>query len=77
MKRCFWLLNHVPTERQRKELVERFGMETIEFPPQEVSSFWEDISPTPDLDKGKMEKVAAWFAPMDSNDLAEIGRAHV
>lgn len=69
---CYWLLNHKPTEGQKKELQDSFQVEKIVFPSESISSYWESIPPVPLLSIEHMENICYWLSSMKKDDVAVV-----
>lgn len=67
--KCFWLLNHTPTERQRNEIKENYGAVDIIMPKVDLISFWMNIPCTKEIGS---DLIDSWLANIESSDIAIV-----
>lgn len=67
--KCYWLLNHEPTERQRDEIKEDYGVEDIIMPKMDLISFWENIPCTKEIGS---DLIDSWLDNIESQDIAIV-----
>ena len=69
MVKAFCLLNHELTQNQILELKNRFNVENIIYPPEELSRKWSQIPAEKELDKTTIGNVTNWFTAANKGDL--------
>ena len=69
MVKAFCLLNHELTQNQILELKNRFNVENIIYPPEELSRKWSQIPAEKELDKTIIGNVINWLTPAKNGDL--------
>ena len=69
MVKAFCLLNHELTQNQILELKNRFNVENIIYPPEELSRKWSQIPAEKELDKTIIGNVTNWLTAANKGDL--------
>ena len=69
MVKAFCLLNHELTQNQILELKNRFNVENIIYPPEELSRKWSQIPAEKELDKTIIGNVINWLTAANKGDL--------
>ena len=69
MVKAFCLLNHELTQNQILELKNRFNVENIIYPPEELSRKWSQIPAEKELDKNIIGNVTNWLTAANKGDL--------
>ena len=69
MVKAFCLLNHDLTQNQILELKNRFNVESIIYPSEELSKNWSQIPAEKELDKTIIGNVTNWLTPAKNGDL--------
>ena len=69
MKKAYCLLNHALTERQISELRERYGVEDIDYPTEELSQSWSQVPATKTLDVSPVQAVVKWLSSAQKGDI--------
>ena len=69
MKKSFCLLNHTLTQNQLTELREKFNVEEIVYPSEELSKKWGQIPAVQELDMGLILDVTEWLSSANQNDV--------
>lgn len=67
--KCYWLLNHEPTERQRNEIKEDYGAVDIIMPKMDLSSFWGNIPCTKEIGS---DLIDSWLDNIEPSDIAIV-----
>lgn len=71
INKCYWLLNHEPTENQKEELRTRFNAQVV-FPSSDIVERWKNIPTNVSLDLDYFEPILSWVSQMENNDIAVI-----
>ena len=69
MVKAFCLLNHELTQNQILELKNRFNVESIIYPSEELSKSWSQIPAEKELDKTIIGNVTNWLTAANKGDL--------
>ena len=69
MVKAFCLLNHELTQNQILELKNRFNVESILYPSEELSKNWSQIPAEKELDKTIIGNVINWLTAANKGDL--------
>ena len=69
MVKAFCLLNHDLTQNQILELKNRFNVESIIYPSEELSKSWSQIPAEKELDKTIIGNVINWLTAANKGDL--------
>lgn len=69
MKNVFCLLNHELTEKQIKELKEKYMVNNIIYPEKELSLKWSQVPSTEFLDKKLMGIIESWLSKANEDDI--------
>jgi hypothetical protein len=72
MSAAYCLLNHQLTENQIAELASDFGMETIVYPPEDLSAMWSNVPTEKSLAPAWFEPFTRWLSAAEQGDLAII-----
>jgi hypothetical protein len=71
MRKCYWLLNHKPTEKQKQEIETRFSA-SIVYPPQNLISTWSSLPLAEKLPDLLINSFEEWLNRMVEGDIAVI-----
>jgi hypothetical protein len=72
MRKCFCLLNHVLTQKQLAELLQKYNVSNIEYPPSAISDFWRQIPTTAQILKSYLQSITEWLKLAEQGDLIII-----
>ena len=72
MRKCYCLLNHVLTQKQLDELVQKYQVSDIEYPPNSVSDFWRQILASVQILKSNLQPITEWLNSAEKDDLIII-----
>jgi hypothetical protein len=75
-KKIFLLLNHIPTEKQKKDLADSGVSEFVEMP-EELKQIWQNIAPEKDFISESINPLKDWLKnKADKDDLIWIQGEH-
>jgi len=72
MPKAYILLNHTLTANQTQELKEKFGVNNIILPPQEISDFWQQIPTDAEISENLLKPILNWLLMTKSGDILVI-----
>ena len=69
MAKAFCLLNHELTQNQILELKDKFGVEKIEYPSEQLSKSWSQIPAVEEIDMNIITAIVNWLSSANQNDV--------
>lgn len=69
MAKAFCLLNHELTQNQILELKDKFGVEKIEYPSEQLSKSWSQIPAVEEIDMNIITVIVNWLSLANQNDV--------
>ena len=69
MAKAFCLLNHELTQNQILELKDKFGVEKIEYPSEQLSKSWSQIPAVEEIDMNIITAIVNWLSSANQNDI--------
>ena len=69
MAKVFCLLNHELTQNQILELKDKFGVEKIEYPSEQLSKSWSQIPAVEEIDMNIITAIVNWLSSANQNDV--------
>ena len=69
MAKVFCLLNHELTQNQILELKDKFGVEKIEYPSEQLSKSWSQIPAVEEIDMSIITAIVNWLSSANQNDI--------
>lgn len=69
LNNAYCLLNHDLTQKQTTELKEKFKVENIIYPSEELSKMWSQVPAAEEFDMNIIKSVVSWLSAAQSGDV--------